>query len=183
MYHPIRPQTLIADQDLFDHEIIWAIRRVPRKLLNVRGSCRQDMEARRLEVKEVLHRVEQTIWVVDAQASHLPCTEQSEHDGVHGPEDLGLFDANRRQLVDIEEASIVDLIRRHPPIAKTIRLMCQERLELVKAMRVATPAVHGRNGVFNGLAHRGAGLSQIPQAPLGNLFLPEAHAHPFRVGL
>ena len=50
-------------------------------------------------------------------------------------------DADRHQIVDVEEATIVDLVRGHAPEAQPVRLPDQEGLQRVEAPRIALPAV------------------------------------------
>ena len=56
-------------------------------------------------------------------------------------EDVGLFDADGGQLVDVEEAAIIDLLGRHAPEGRAIRLGGDQRVEQVEATRVANHAI------------------------------------------
>ena len=69
--------------------------------------------------------------VIDALAQELECLL------VHRLEHVGFLDADGRQIVDVEEAAVIDLLGRDAPVAEAVGLIGEERLEAVEAARVA----------------------------------------------
>ena len=58
--------------------------------------------------------------------------------------DLFVLDLERDQLVDIEEPSIIELLRRNLPERKAIVLLRQQAVEKVEAFRVARYSIERR---------------------------------------
>src|SRR5262249_55586541 len=68
-----------------------------------------------LQMAKVLFRIVESVNMVDAQAGNVAFFYQAEDQCVNRGEDFGLLDANGGQFVDVEEAAVVDLVRRHAP--------------------------------------------------------------------
>src|SRR5689334_7283981 len=58
--------------------------------------------------------------------------------------DSFVLDLQRDQLVDIEESSIIELLRRNFPERKPIMLLRQQAVEKIEAFRVARHSIEGR---------------------------------------
>ena len=82
----------------------------------------------------------------------------------------------RGEVVDVEEAAVVDLVERGSPVRETIGLCLEELVKAVEARRVARDAVHRTDGLRDrrrdgrALAERverGASGFLLAKAPLG----------------
>ena len=82
-------------------------------------------------------RVQQAVDVVDAQARHLAGAQQLEGLVVDRFQHLRLLDADRGQVVDVEEATVVDLLGGDAPEAQAVGLIGQQRLQPIEAARFA----------------------------------------------
>ena len=71
--------------------------------------------------------------------------------------DDGKLHPDRRQMVDIEEAAIIDLIGGHPPEGRPVGLGAEQFVQQVEAAGVSHGAVEGPHRLFN--AARTSGLS------------------------
>jgi hypothetical protein len=73
---------------------------------------------------------------------------------VGGPEDLGQFHANRRQLIDVEEAAVVDLLGGDAAERQPVRLVFdQERATGRNCARRPTFPLKRQTGVLDGSPH------------------------------
>ena len=91
--------------------------------------------------------------MVDAQAGHRALAHETEEQAVRRLEDRGVFHPDRGQLVDVEEAPVVDLLAGHPPVRRAVGLVRQQRVELVHARRVAGLSVEDADVVLDEGAH------------------------------
>ena len=66
-----------------------------------------------------------------------PVRDQFEEKLVRRLENLRHFHPDRGQVVDVEEAPVVDLLRGHPPEGEPIGLLVEQRVKRVEAARVA----------------------------------------------
>ena len=71
--------------------------------------------------------------MVDAQPGHRAAGDQAQEEGVRRGEDLGHFLAHGGQLVDGEEAAVVDLLARRAERGEAVRLRVQQPVERVEA--------------------------------------------------
>src|SRR5690606_15984873 len=78
-------------------------------------------------------------------------------------EDIGIFDADRCQRVDVEEAPVVDLVGRRAPGREPIRLRLEQVVQLVEARRVTGRAVDPRHRGPDVRAYRLGSLYQREQ--------------------
>ena len=74
--------------------------------------------------------------MVDPQPRNLSPQQHLKDQMMTLLEDAGVFHADRRQVVDVEEAAIVDLIAGNLPIGQAVNLGVQEAIEFVKALRI-----------------------------------------------
>jgi hypothetical protein len=79
-----------------------------------------------LQAPEVGAGVVQAVRVVYAQTVHPGVLYELQDEPVRRLEDLLVLDTNTCQVVDGEEAPVVDLIARHPPVGEPVRLRFQE---------------------------------------------------------
>ncbi len=73
--------------------------------------------------------------MIDPQTGHCPGRDQLEQKPVRFVEDLRQFHPDRRQVVNVEEAPVVDLLRRDPPEGEAISLVAEEGIERVETAR------------------------------------------------
>jgi hypothetical protein len=116
--------------------------------------------------------------VVNAHTVHRALAQQAQDEAVGGCEHFRFFHAERRQIIDVEEAPVVDLGRGHTPVTEPISLRLQKGVQEVKAVRVARRAVAERHRVLDALPYRGMGIGQCRQTPLDDLFFPLQLGHP-----
>ena len=103
--------------------------------------------------------------MVDAQPVDLTGGDQLPHQLVGGGEDRLVLHAQTREIADVEEPAIVDLVGRDPPIGRTIGLPLQQVVEAREALRIARlapPRGHRRRESRGG----GLPLRQLPEALL-----------------
>ena len=115
-------------------------------VLRVAGACRpqaRGLRARR-EVPWLGVPVDRPSGWSMRRPVTMPSAQQLEDAAVRRLEHLRLLHADGRQLVDVEEAAVVDLVGRHPPEGQPVGLGVEQRLEPVEAARVARPAVERR---------------------------------------
>src|SRR4051812_10942840 len=98
--------------------------------------------------------------MVYAQPRHASLLQQAKDNFVYGCEDGTLFYADGGQLVNVEEAAVVNLVGGDPPVRQTIRLFGEKLLQAVEAARVVPPAVQLRERLMNGVTRLLAALDQ-----------------------
>ena len=99
-----------------------------------------------LQAAEIAGRVVQPVGVVDAQAVHAPLREQLEDQAMGGLEHRLVLHAQRGELVDIEEAAVVDLVGRDAPVRQAIRLRLEQLVQRVEARGLPGRAVELARG-------------------------------------
>ncbi len=104
--------------------------------------------------------------MVEAQASDFALHEQAQDQTVRRLEDVWFLHAERGQFVDVEEAAIVDFIRRHLPERQPIGLIVEKIVEQVEAVRIVLVAVEDGDILLDEFAHRSAGVGQRLQPAL-----------------
>ena len=130
-----------------------------------------------------MSRVAQPIDVVNPQPANRPLTNQGQHEFVRSFENIGVFDTDCGQVIDVEEAAIVDFVSRDVPEAQPIRLGVQELLQTIEAMRLALDPVEVRDRRSNGSAHGRTRFHQRGEPFLHDLLLTLAFPDPRSVGL
>src|SRR6185436_14408999 len=89
-------------------------------------SVRHSQDVVLLEALEILLRIVESIGMIDPHPVYLALAQQAQDEPVGRGKHLGLFHTQGRQFVDIEEASIVDLVRGYTPVTETIDLRLQQ---------------------------------------------------------
>ena len=74
---------------------------------------------------------------------------------MRGREHFRLLHADRRELVDVEEAPVVDLLTRHAPERQPIHLRVEQPVEEIEASRIARRAVEALDGLIDEVPHVG----------------------------
>ena len=121
--------SLVAGEDLLGDDVERAIRRQPI------GRAFESQRPRRevLQHREVARRVEQAVGVVDADRVTLPSRISDREQLVRRLEDLRVLDAQAGERVDVEEAPVVDLVRRRAPVREAVGLRLEQLVEPVEA--------------------------------------------------
>ncbi len=79
--------------------------------------------------------VEQPVDMVDTQPVDLSMIDHVEHQPVGCIEQLGQFDAQPGQIVDVEKPAVVDLLGGNAPVGDPISLLLQQPMQTAKARR------------------------------------------------
>ncbi len=98
--------------------------------------------------------------MVDAQAIHQALADQLENLAMGGFEHGAAFDPQPAQLVDVEEAPPVDVVRRSAPTGQAVGLLLKQLVQALKAVRLAP--VEFAEPVLDGVQHlvRGGAFGQ-----------------------
>src|SRR6267143_389691 len=115
-------QLLTRRQDLLGHDV--------------------DLAARApLEPPEIVGGVVEPVGVIDAQPGHRSLAHEAEEQAVGRFEHLRLLHPDGGQLVDVEEAPVVDLLAGDAPVGGAVRLVGEQRVQRLHALGVAGLAV------------------------------------------
>ncbi len=74
--------------------------------------------------------------MIDAQSRGGAPLHELEGEAVDLVEDRRIFHAQRGELVDVEEAPVVDFLGRDAPVRKAVRLLVQQPVERIEAARL-----------------------------------------------
>ena len=117
-----------------------------------------------LQAPQVFQRIVQPVDVVDPQSRHVAADQQIEDQAMALGKHFRGFRADGRQLVDVEEPPVVDLVRGGLPVRKPIDLGIEQAVEAVEAVGRAGRAIELRDGLADvsgnfrrALAERGGG--------------------------
>ena len=121
--------------------------------------------------------------MVDAQPIDRSRSDQFEHEPVRRIEHRLVLDAQRRELVHVEEASIVDLVRCDAPVRESVRLRFQQGMQGVERFRLSWHAVQRVHGGFDRLHERRRVRGELREAALVNFLVAIALGAPLRTGL
>src|SRR5438046_9498808 len=70
-------------------------------------------------------------------------------------EDLGKLNPDRRQIINIKKAAVINFLRGDPPKCDPVRLRIEQLIEGIEAARVARFAVDPRQCLFDRLLYLG----------------------------
>ena len=79
--------------------------------------------------------------MIHAQAADVAPAHQVENQRMHRGEHFGIFHANGRQIVDVEEAPVIDLVHGDAPEAETVGFALEQPFQAVEAAGLAAAAV------------------------------------------
>src|SRR5262245_11480817 len=94
----------------------------------------------RLQLREVLQRIEETIGMVDPETTNSALAQEAKCKFVHGRKHIRSLDADSSQIVNVEEPPVVDLVDCYPPVGKAVVLCVQQPFQAVKAAMVPRAA-------------------------------------------
>ena len=112
------------------------------------------MRVVRLQPLEVGGGVLQSVRMINPQAVDATAGEQLQDEAVGVLEHDRILDANGREVVDVEEAPVIDLGRRDPPVGEPVRLCIDQAIERIEALGDADDAVEGLHGALDRLIDR-----------------------------
>ena len=93
--------------------------------------------------------------MVDPEPGHPSGADEPEDEAVRLGEDFGVLHANGGQLVDVEEATVIDFLARHAPEREPVRLLAQEVVEQIERARIGRRAVEAPQGLIEERPHLG----------------------------
>ena len=102
---------------------------------------------------------------------------------MRGIKDLRQFHPDRGEIVDVEEAAVIDLLRRDAPEGKAISLIIHQLIERIEAARVARRAVDLGDRSLDRLQHLRRFLAAPVEPALDDLLLPRPLGDACRIGL
>jgi hypothetical protein len=151
LHRPRGAQRLVVREDLLDDDVERPLARAPPQAL------------------AVVARVEEPVDVVDPEPRELSALHPLEHEPVRAFEDLRALDPQPRELVDVEEASVVDLVRGDAPEGEPVGLRLEQPIERAPARRLAGLAATRVDDGFDPRAHRRLVGREARQIALGRL--------------
>ena len=172
---PVLAQFLVAGENFFAEQVEAAMVVGQRQAAHARVVF--------LERGEILARVIQTVRVVDAHAGDFFLFEQLPEELVRGLEHLRQFHADGGQGVDVEEAAVVDFLRRDAPGTQAVGLRIDEMIERIEGTRVARRALDMFERVGDGGGDGRLVRAEFFQPGLGDLFLAGTFGDARGIGL
>src|SRR5690606_1133228 len=109
---------LAVTEDFFDQDV---------EVLAARSRTGPSDEV--MEAAYVLGWIAQAIDVVEPKSMQLALRNQSRHEAVHLLEGSGMFRAQTREVVDVEEAPVIDGGESHAPIGEMIALPLEQSMQ------------------------------------------------------
>ena len=101
--------------------------------------------------------------MVDAQAVDPALADVAEDGLVRTLEDVGFLDAQAGERVHVEEAAIIDVARRHPPMGETVGLQFEQPVQRPEAVGIALGAIQETQRSSDRLGERGRGRHCLGQ--------------------
>ena len=86
--------------------------------------------------------------MVDPKPGDLSGADEPEDEPVRLGEDFGVLHANGGQFVDVEEATVVDLLAGHAPESDPVCLLAQQLVEQIERAQIVRRAVEVPYGLI-----------------------------------
>src|ERR1039457_5717705 len=93
--------------------------------------------------------------MIDAQAIDCAVPHETQHAPMRVIEHFGQLYAEARQIVDVEEATVIDVVGGHAEIRDAPVLLLDQCIELTPARAVARPALEARQSAVKRLTRAG----------------------------
>ena len=135
---PVAAQAFPGGEDLLDQD---------RRTRGVRGACSRHGGGERVEVRG---GIEQPVDVIDAKPRDRAVGDPAEHPRMRGGEHERVLDAHADQIVDLEEAPVVQVVAGASPVHQAIGLRIEQRLQPATSL--------GSREARDGALQRGAKL-------------------------
>ena len=198
---PVLGQPFAWFQDLLDHDIDWqacgkrlpivllaipgfgqhGIDRLPVRLFVIRG-VRERAVGGSLQIAVVASRVPETVRVIDTQAGNGAVRQQLQQPGMRGREDLALLLTYGSQLIDGEEAAVVDLFPRRTKGGEAVALGIQQLIERIEAVGLLGSAIDPGDASLDGSCNLWRGCYQVRDAALDDDLLAATLGQFLRIG-
>src|SRR5438132_11965132 len=86
---------------------------------------------------EILRGIVEAVGMIDAQAIHFSVADELQNETMGGIENRLVLHSYTGQVVDVEEAAIVDVVRGHPPACQPVSLSFDELMQSVETAGIA----------------------------------------------
>jgi hypothetical protein len=120
---------------------------------------------------QILLGVVEAVYVIDSQPGDPAVPGQSKEQAVTCLKNLGVFHPQTDEVIDAEEAPIVDHVLGHPPVGQTICLKVQQIVQEIETVRVLSAAVEESEVVIEKLPDHLIVPIQDPEIFFENLLL------------
>src|SRR6185437_10992168 len=142
--HPV-----VLGKDLLDFERDAVLRERYSRFgaIYARGRVKQ------LQADEILPRIEHAVAVIDTNTRNHSLGQQAAEHAMSSSEDARVFHAQADQIVDIEEAAVIDLFAGNAPVRKPVHLEFQQQMQKVEAMRLVGVSVDVLKSALQQLLH------------------------------
>src|SRR5438105_15312966 len=104
--------------------------------------------------------------MIDAQSRYGADADKIDNQLVRRVENLRQFHPDRRQIVYVKEAAIINFLRGHAPKGEPVRLRIQKFIQFIEAAGIAWPTIDLSERLFDGLLHLRRFLTTPLQATL-----------------
>ena len=115
---------------------------------------------------EIAQGIVEAVHVVDAKSGHLARGYQFQLLAVALAEDFRQLHAQSGELVDVEEAPVIDLLIADLPVSDAVRLLRQNPVEQIEAARILPVAVDHAHGLIHCLFDGAVLEIRLPDALL-----------------
>jgi len=139
---PVAAQALPGAEDLLDQD---------RRTRGARGACSRHRGGERVEVR---CGIEQPVDVIDAKSRDGAVGDPAEHPRMRGGEHERVLDPHADQIVDLEEAPVVQVVAGAPPVHQAIGLRIEQRLQPMTSLG----SREARDGALERDAELGGGM-------------------------
>ena len=151
----ILAQALVAGEDLLDHEVDRsAVARIDLGPLAA-GAFGQHVGDARQQPLAIAARVVHAVDMVETDALQLAVGDQAQQQAMGRLEHLAALHAQPGELVDVEEAPVVDLGARDAPVGEPVGLVLEQRVQRLEGLGQAGRAVERGDRRLQRVAHVG----------------------------
>ena len=140
-------QRLTGSQDLLGDNVEVAA--------GLRGSRGARPRTPVLKASEVFGRGVETIGVVDPEPGHLSRADETKDEAVRFGKDVRVLHADGGQLIDVEEAPVVDFLAGDAPEGDPVGLLAQQPVEEIERAGIVRPAVEAADVLLDEGPHLG----------------------------
>ena len=120
--------------------------------------------------------------MIDTQAGRRAASHELEDEAVDLVEHPRVFHSERREVIHIKEAAVVNFLRGDPPKCQPVRLRVEQLIERVEAARIARFAVDPRQCLFDRLLHLRRFRASALQTSLDDFLFTDALRDALRIG-
>ena len=117
-----------------------------------------------LQAREVLCGIQQAVRMIDAQPFHQALRQPAPQQLVGLGKNAGVFHAQAHQVIDVEEAPVIDFLRRNAPVRQPVWLRLQYAVQRIKGAALAGIAVHLAQRALHNSRHLHGMLGQFRQS-------------------